>query len=188
MAYTQPTATLTAVRLSGAFVLRQLFKLAHREYAIVRRSDEADYLITALQIADLLPSLRRCLCFADIDWGVPIGGKANAERHVTLPTIRTLPGYCLATAVVVAKLAPVCPDSSWPVSLTLARPRQRRRWPGRHGRHVDGRRCPGRRVRYGAQGIRAGLPGGRRPRDQRRLLTDGNNATYNSDFDLSATS
>src|SRR5262249_19594615 len=119
---------------SGAFVSPPN---SHREYTIVRRSDEADYLITALQIADLLPSFRRCLYFADIDWGVPIGGKPNAERHVTLPSIRThWPAYRLATAVAVAKLAPVCPDSSWPVSLTLARPRQRRRWPGRHGRHV----------------------------------------------------
>ena len=66
---------------------------AYREYAIVRRSDEADYLITALQIADLLPSLR--LCFADIDWGVPIG-EANAERHVTLPSIRNFGAFFLA--------------------------------------------------------------------------------------------
>src|SRR5262249_62054340 len=94
-----------------------------------------------VEIGGFLQRWRRCLCFADIDWGVPIGGKANAERHVTLPSIRThWPAYRLATAVAVAKLAPVCPDSSWPVSLTLARPPQRRRWPGRRWRHSGGRR------------------------------------------------
>src|SRR6516162_9048560 len=131
-----------------------------------KRTGLAWYRITALQIADKLAPLS---LLRRIDWGVPIGEKPMRKRHVTLPSIRThWPGYCLAPAVGVAKLEPFCPDSSWPVSLTLARPRQRQRWPGRHGCHVDGRRCPGCRVRYGAQGIRAGLPGGRRPRDQRR--------------------